>query len=116
MSYAYLVYAGDVADPENGRFLQAMQEKATAISSHLLFFTLELNKIEEGQLDRLLTVPALAHWQPWIRDVRIMRDHQLSDEAGAAPAREAGGRPRRLGPVVSTRRWRRCAFPSRAGR
>ncbi|NBB83518.1 MAG: M3 family oligoendopeptidase, partial [Alphaproteobacteria bacterium] len=80
MSYAYLVYAGDVSNPENGRFLQAMQEKATAISSHLLFFTLELNQVDDERLTALLEEPALAHWRPWIRDVRIMRDHQLSDE------------------------------------
>ncbi|NNG04898.1 MAG: M3 family oligoendopeptidase [Inquilinus sp.] len=80
MSFAYLVYAGDVGNPENGRFLQSMQEKVTAISTHLLFFTLEINRIEEAALRDRLAVPALAHYAPWLRDVRAFRDHQLSDE------------------------------------
>src|SRR4051812_35521867 len=43
MSYAYLVYAGAMDDAEIGRFFQTMQEKVNAISTTLLFFTLELN-------------------------------------------------------------------------
>jgi len=80
MSYAYLVYAGDVADPENGRFLQAMQEAVVEISSDLLFFTLEINRMDEATLERRLEAPEAAHYRPWLRDVRAMRDHQLSDE------------------------------------
>jgi len=80
MSYAYLVYAGDVADPENGRFMQAMQEAVVEISSDLLFFTLEINRMDEAALQRRLRAPAAAHYRPWLRDVRAMREHQLSDE------------------------------------
>ncbi|MEQ8968655.1 MAG: M3 family oligoendopeptidase [Azospirillaceae bacterium] len=80
MSYAYLVYAGDVADPGNGRFLQAMQEAVVEISSDLLFFTLEINRMDEATLERRLEAPETAHYRPWLRDVRAMRDHQLSDE------------------------------------
>ena len=80
MSYAYLVYAGDMSAPENGRFLQTMQEKVTTISTHLLFFTLEINRIDEAALQAKLEAPALAHYAPWLRDVRAFRKHQLSDE------------------------------------
>ncbi len=80
MSYAYLVYAGDMGDPENGRFLQTMQEKVTNISTHLLFFTLELNRLDEAEIQAKLEAPALAHYAPWLRDVRAFREHQLSDE------------------------------------
>ena len=45
MSFASLVFSGDAQDPANGRFYQTMQERATVISSHLLFFSLELNKL-----------------------------------------------------------------------
>src|SRR5690242_14517840 len=45
MSYASLVHAGDLADPEIGRFYQTMQEKTNAVSTTLLFFTLELNRL-----------------------------------------------------------------------
>ncbi|MCB9949196.1 MAG: M3 family oligoendopeptidase [Rhodospirillaceae bacterium] len=80
MSYAYLVYADDMSDGANGRFLQTMQERVTSISSNLLFFTLELNRLDQADLDALMTVPALKHYEPWLRDVRVFRDHQLSDE------------------------------------
>src|ERR1700730_4553132 len=48
MSYAYLVYAGDMGDSDIGRFFQTMQERVNAIGTTVLFFTLELNRLEEG--------------------------------------------------------------------
>jgi len=42
---------------------------------------LELNRLEEAVLAAKLRDPALAHWQPWLRDLRVFRPHQLSDEA-----------------------------------
>ena len=81
MSYAGLVHAGNVSDPEVGRFYQTMQERANDIGTHLLFFTLELNRIDDAALDaKLADSEALAHFQPWLREVRAMRPHQLSDE------------------------------------
>jgi oligoendopeptidase F len=80
MSYASLVYAGDVSDAEIGRFYQMMQERVTDIGSTLLFFTLELNKLEDADLAEKLKTPALAHYAPWLRDLRVFRPHQLSDE------------------------------------
>ena len=81
MSYAGLVHAGNVSDPDVGRFYQTMQERANDIGTRLLFFTLELNRIEEEKLDSLIADSAeLAHYAPWLRDVRSMRPHQLSDD------------------------------------
>ncbi|MFZ4407484.1 MAG: M3 family oligoendopeptidase [Paracraurococcus sp.] len=81
MSYGQLVFAGDAQDPANGRFYQTLQERVTVISSHLLFFTLEINRLEDAELERkIATSPALLRWQPWLRDLRVFRPHQLSDE------------------------------------
>jgi oligoendopeptidase F len=80
LSYASLRYADDQSNPENGRFFQNMQEKATDISTRLLFFTLELNRIEDRALDEKLRAPELAHYAPWLRDLRAFRPHQLSDD------------------------------------
>ncbi|RKK05612.1 M3 family oligoendopeptidase [Pseudoroseomonas wenyumeiae] len=81
MSFAQLVFSGDAQDPENGRFYQTMQERVTAISAHLLFFTLELNKLEDAALEaKLGQSKALAHYRPFLRDLRVFRPHQLSDE------------------------------------
>ncbi|HYE52076.1 MAG TPA: M3 family oligoendopeptidase [Azospirillaceae bacterium] len=80
MSYAGLVYAGDRSDPEVGRFYQSMQERATAISVHLLFFTLKINRLDEAELQARMKAPELARYAAWLRDVRIFRPHQLSDD------------------------------------
>ncbi|BDG72890.1 oligoendopeptidase F [Roseomonas fluvialis] len=81
-SYAGLVFSGDAQDAANGRFYQTMQERVTTISSHLLFFTLEMNRLEDAALEKKLGgSAALAHWRPWLRDLRVFRPHQLSDEA-----------------------------------
>src|SRR5215467_8287679 len=79
-SYASLVHAGDLADPEIGRFFQTMQERINAVSTTLLFFTLELNRVEDPDLAANEADPALAHYRPWLRDTRAFRPHQLSDE------------------------------------
>ncbi|MGG5809938.1 M3 family oligoendopeptidase [Falsiroseomonas sp. CW058] len=81
MSYAQLVFSGDAQDAANGRFYQTVQERVTTISSHLLFLTLELNRLEDAALDQKVAASAaLARWQPWLRDLRVFRPHQLSDE------------------------------------
>ena len=80
MSYADLLRAGNVADPEIARFYQTMHERINAVSTELLFFTLEINRLDDAALDAKLADPALAHYRPWLRDVRAMRPHQLSDE------------------------------------
>ena len=54
MSYAQLVYAGNVSDPDVGRFYQTMQERVNDISAHMLFFALELNEIDDEVLTRQL--------------------------------------------------------------
>ncbi|HLB81332.1 MAG TPA: M3 family oligoendopeptidase [Dongiaceae bacterium] len=79
-SYAQLVHAGDMADPENGKFYQGMQERVTDISAETLFFTLELNRLDDAGLAAKLRDPALARYAPWLRDLRAFRPHQLSDD------------------------------------
>ena len=80
ISYASLVHAGNLADPEIGRFFQSMQERINAVSTTLLFFTLELNRIKDADLAAKEADPALARYRPWLRDTRAFRPHQLSDE------------------------------------
>ena len=81
MSYASLLYAGDMMDPENGRFYQSMQETVVGISSHLLFFTLEINRVSDRALSKKLKASAkLRRYAPWLRDSRAYRPHQLDDQ------------------------------------
>ncbi|MFQ3622032.1 MAG: M3 family oligoendopeptidase [Acetobacteraceae bacterium] len=80
MSYAQLVFAEDATDPAIGKFYQGCSERVTAISSHLIFFTLEINRIEDSALEAKAAGTPLAQWGPWLRDLRVFRPHQLSDE------------------------------------
>jgi len=80
MSYAGLVYAGDNEDAEIGRFYQGVSERVNAISADLIFFTLEINRLEDADLAKRLADSRLAHFDPWLRTVRLFRPHQLSDE------------------------------------
>ncbi len=81
MSFAQLEFSGDSTDAAIGQFMQSCSERVTAISSHLIFFSLELNRLDDAVLDAKLADPALARWQPFLRDLRVFRPHQLSDEA-----------------------------------
>src|SRR3546814_5757142 len=66
--------------PRIGRFYQSMQERCTAISTDLVFFALELDLLDDGLLQDKLQAPELARYAPWLRDLRAMRPHQLSDD------------------------------------
>lgn len=79
VSYASLVYAGNTTDPVRAKFYGDVQERITAASLHLLFFTLELNRIDDKQLDNAMRDPALGHYRPWIEDVRKEKPYQLED-------------------------------------
>ncbi|MBV8914528.1 MAG: M3 family oligoendopeptidase [Acetobacteraceae bacterium] len=80
MSYAQLLFSGDSTDPAMGQFYQSVNERVTAISSEMLFFGLELNRLEDDVLEAKFADPALQRWRPFLRDLRVFRPHQLSDE------------------------------------
>jgi oligoendopeptidase F len=82
-SYAGLVHAGDTIDPARTKFYGDAQERMTAASTHLLFFTLELNRIDDVVLEKVMSGPAadpaLDHYRPWLEDVRRYKPYQLED-------------------------------------
>ena len=78
-SYAGLVHAGNTVDPARTKFYGDVQERMTAASTHLLFFTLELNRIDDALLEAAMADPALGHYRPWLEDVRRYRPYQLED-------------------------------------
>ena len=80
ISYAQLLHAGDMSSPEIGAFYQTLNERVTDITAKTLFFTLEINRIDDGVLDRQLEDPKAAFYEPWIRDLRVYRPHQLEDD------------------------------------
>src|ERR1044072_6452210 len=79
ISYAGLFSAGDTTDPVRAKFYGDIQEKITSASLHLLFFTLELNRLDDAALDAAMRDSALGHYRPWIEDVRKEKPYQLED-------------------------------------
>src|SRR3954464_3840934 len=67
-SYAGLVHAGDSVDPAITKFYGDVSERLTNASVHLLFFALELNRIDDAVIDRAMQTPELALYRPWIED------------------------------------------------
>jgi oligoendopeptidase F len=78
-SYSSLSYAGNTSDPKIAKFYGDVHERLTAASIHLLFFTLELNRVDDAALEAAMTDPALGHYRPWLEDVRKEKPHQLED-------------------------------------
>jgi oligoendopeptidase F len=78
-SYAGLVHAENTLDPERAKFFGDVQERITGISTHLLFFVLELNRLEDGKLEAAMQDASLGHYRPWLEDIRREKPYQLED-------------------------------------
>jgi oligoendopeptidase F len=78
-SYSGLLYAGNSIDPAVAKFYGDMNDRLTAAYLHLLFFTLELNRIDDKVVDAAMAEPALGHYRPWLEDVRRDKPYQLED-------------------------------------
>ncbi len=79
-SYAGLLYAQNTADPDRAKFYGDIQEKLTAISSDLIFFELEINRVDDAVLDTAISQGELARYQPWFQDLRKEKPFQLNDD------------------------------------
>jgi len=79
-SYAQLHYVGDTTDSARAKFYGDVSNALTELSTQLLFFELELNKIDDAALGKAMTTPALAHWKPWIDNLRMEKPYQLDDK------------------------------------
>ncbi len=80
-SFAGLTYFSDTSNPANGKLYGDAQAKLTDMASHLLFFALELNRIDDTIIDAaLVNDPLAAHYKPWIVDLRLDKPYQLDDK------------------------------------
>ena len=81
MSYAGLRYYQLTTDGERTKFMSDLQVKITDFSTPLVFFTLELNRLDDEHLDSLLAQNAdLARYRRVFERIRAMKPYQLSDE------------------------------------
>src|SRR6267154_4145215 len=79
MSFAGLIHAGDTVDPARAKFYGDAQDRITGISTHLLFFVLELNRIDDTKLEVAMLDPKLDYYRPWLEDIRKDKPYQLED-------------------------------------
>ncbi len=80
MSFAGLRYYQNTTDPERAKFMSDCQDRITAFTTPLVFFSLEFNAIEDEAYAALFADPAIARYRPYFDRVRAMKPHQLSDE------------------------------------
>jgi oligoendopeptidase F len=79
-SYAGLLYAGDTSNPVHAKFYGDVQQKLTDASAHILFFTLELNRIDDALVDAALDAdPVFGRYRPWVVDLRKDKPFQLEE-------------------------------------
>jgi oligoendopeptidase F len=78
-SFAGLLHAGDTSDPVRAKFYGDVNDRLTAIGTYLLFFPLELNRLDDALVETALQAPALARYRPWIEDLRLEKPYQLED-------------------------------------
>ena len=80
---AYGALAASTArdDPAWAKFEADLRAKSSQIAAESLFFTLEINQLEDGEIAAALKAhPAAARWYPWLRRVRLSRPHELSPD------------------------------------
>ena len=81
MSYAGLRYYQVTTDSDRAKFMADAQDKITAFTTPLVFYTLEINRIDDAYLSGLFAANQdLARYKPIFDRLRAMKPYQLSDE------------------------------------
>jgi len=79
-SFAFLNYVLDTADADRTKFMGDTQQALTDLSSHVIFFELEVNRIPDDTLAAAFEADAdLAHYRPWFDELRKAKPYQLED-------------------------------------
>lgn len=79
-SFAGLGYYAETTNPAKAKIYGDTQTKLTDASAHLLFFSLELNRIEDAVIEAAFAHDEkAAHYRPWIEDLKKDKPFQLED-------------------------------------
>ncbi|MBU1175201.1 MAG: M3 family oligoendopeptidase [Alphaproteobacteria bacterium] len=79
-SFVYLNYVQNTADPDRAKLLGDTQDALTRLSTKTLFFTLEMNRIDDAVLDTAIaTEPGLSRYRTWFAELRKAKPYQLED-------------------------------------
>ena len=79
-SYAQLFHAQDLLDTERSEFYQNTIDKLTKISSEIIFFSLEINSLNDAKINYFLGDEIVSQYESWIKDLRVFKNHELSDD------------------------------------
>ena len=79
-AFAFLHYVGNQQDGERVKFFGDIQGKLTDVSSNFIFFTLEMNTIDDARLADLLKDAKLARYKPWFDELRKEKPYQLEEK------------------------------------
>lgn len=80
-SFAFLQYAQKSTDADRAKFMGDTNEALTSLSTKVLFFELELNRIADADLDAALDKdPELARYRTWFAELRKAKPYQLDDK------------------------------------
>ena len=80
-SFAGLSYYQNTTDAGRAKFLSDVQAQITDATAAVVFFDLELNRLEDAVFDAWYAASAeVARYKPVFDRMRAMRPHQLSDE------------------------------------
>lgn len=78
-AYASLQVSVARDDPAWAKFEADLRARCAAIAAESLFFTLEINQLDDGEIEAALKAhPDAQRWRPWLRRVRLTRPHELS--------------------------------------
>lgn len=79
-TYAFLQYTVDMQNSEKSTFFQDVQEQLNQIFSPMVFYSLEVNEIEDSQMKKMLEDKGIAKYHTMIEEVRKMKPYQLSEK------------------------------------
>ena len=80
MSYAGLRYYQMTTDADRAKFMADAQDKITAYTTPLVFWSLEFNRLDDAHFAGLMGDADLARYKPIFERMRAMKPYQLSDE------------------------------------
>ena len=78
-AYASLAASTARDDAAWAKFEGDLRARSSQIAADSLFFTLELNELEDSEIEAAFAAhPVARRWAPWVRRLRLSRPHELS--------------------------------------
>ncbi|HEX5777064.1 MAG TPA: M3 family oligoendopeptidase [Caulobacteraceae bacterium] len=80
-AFASLAASTQRDDPAWAKFEADFRARFATIAAESLFFTLELNELEDAEVEAAFSAhPAAQRWRPWLRRLRLNKPHELTPD------------------------------------